>query len=413
MTMLLLISVGTSVLTCVLVCILMFTGRATADLTPIYQTLREGRDELRNILGGQNQTLEIRLNSADTKLTANTRQQTADLWGVAERLRTTLSEGLEKMRQGDETKLEQMRQTVDEKLQSTLETRLTNSFKTVGDQLEQVYRGLGEMQSLATGVGDLKRVLTNVKVRGSWGEAQLGNLLADFLTTEQYEPNVHIAGAAGMVEFAIKLPGKDESGEPVWLPIDSKFPQEDYERLLNAQAAGDPNDVERWAAALERAIRLQAKTIYEKYVRPLHATDFAIMFLPIEGLFAETVRRAGLCADLQSAHHIMLAGPTTLRALLTSLQLGFRTLAIEKHATEVWKVLGAAKAEFGNYADVWKKLERQLGTAQNTVQESGRRTRAVERKLRNVETAELPNGGNEYLALPSYEEDESVDAAEA
>ena len=216
-----------------------------------------------------------------------------------------------------------------------------------------------------------------------------------------------------MVEFAIKLPGKDESGEPVWLPIDSKFPQEDYERLLNAQAAGDPNDVERWAAALERAIRLQAKTIYEKYVRPPHSTDFAIMFLPTEGLFAETVRRPGLCADVQSAHHIMLAGPTTLRALLTSLQLGFRTLAIEKHATEVWKVLGAAKAEFGNYADVWKKLERQLGTAQNTVHELGRRTRAVERKLRNVETAELPNGGSEYFALPSYEEDECGDAAES
>ena len=164
----------------------------------------------------------------------------------------------------------------------------------MGDQLEQVYRGLGEMQSLATGVGDLKRVLTNVKVRGSWGEAQLGALLDDFLTSEQYEPNVHIAGAAEMVEFAIKLPGKDESGEPVWLPIDSKFPQEDYERLLNAQAAGDSNDVERWAVALERAIRLQAKTIYEKYVRPPHSTDFAIMFLPTEGLFAETVRRPGL-----------------------------------------------------------------------------------------------------------------------
>jgi DNA recombination protein RmuC len=253
---------------------------------------------MRCLLVDQERTLDTRLNNVDTKLSKAAREQTDTLWSVTERLRKTLTEGLdqarreseeklgamrdavteglEKVRQDNETKLEQMRQTVDEKLQSTLETRLTNSFKTVGDQLEQVYRGLGDMQKLATGV------LTNVRVRGSWGEAQLGALLDDFLTSEQYEPNVHIAGAAGVVEFAIKLPGKDESGEPVWLPIDSKFPQEDYERLLNAQAAGDPNDVERWAAALERAIRLQAKTIYEKYVHPPHSTDFAIMFLPTD-----------------------------------------------------------------------------------------------------------------------------------
>jgi DNA recombination protein RmuC len=251
-----------------------------------------------------------------------------------------------------------------------------------------------------------------VKVRGNWGEAQLGALLDDFLTADQYEKNVRIIPESSeRVEFAIKLPGQDAG--TVLLPIDSKFPQEDYERLLNAQQLADPVEVERYAAALEKAIRFQASLIKDKYVQIPYSTDFAIMFLPTEGLFAETVRRPGLCADVQNTYKIMIAGPTTLRALLTSLRVGFKTLAISKRVGEIGTLLGVVKAEFGRYADTWERLGQQLGRAQNTVQQLGTRTRAVERKLRSVEEAELPNGGSEYFALPSYEEDESAEAAEA
>jgi len=252
-----------------------------------------------------------------------------------------------------------------------------------------VHKGLGEMQSLATGVGDLKRVLSNVKSRGGWGEAQLGMLLEDMLTREQYDRNVRIRKDSGeVVDYAVRLPGRDGSDEPLWLPIDAKFPQEDYDRLLLAQDVVNPEEVEKAGAALEKAIRVQAKSICEQYIHPPHSTDFAIMYLPTEGLFAEVIRRPGLARDLQNKHRVMVQGPTTLAALLTSLQMGFRTLAIEKRSSEVWQVLGAAKAEFMKYGQVWEKLGKQLDTAKRTVDEAGKRTRAVERKLREVETLE-------------------------
>lgn len=305
-------------------------------------------------------------------------------------IRETLTVNLEQLRKDNEAKLEQMRATVDEKLQSTLEARLGESFKLVSDRLELVHKGLGEMQTLATGVGDLKRVLTNVKSRGGWGEVQLEMLLGDMLTAEQFDKNVRIRPDSGeIVEFAVRLPGKRDD-VPLYLPIDAKFPHEDYERLLKAQEAGIADEIERAGLALERAVRTQAKLICDKYVHPPYSTDFAIMYLPTEGLFAEIIRRPGLSNDLQTKHRIMLTGPTTLAALLSSLQMGFRTLAIEKRSSEVWQVLGAAKAEFGKYGQVWDKLAKQLETAQKTVIEAGVRSRAVERTLRDVETLEVP-----------------------
>jgi DNA recombination protein RmuC len=315
-------------------------------------------------------------------------------------LREVLKTSLDQLRIENEQKLEQMRVTVDEKLQGTLEARLGESFKLVSDRLDQVHKGLGEMQTLATGVGDLKRVLTNVRSRGGWGEVQLGMLLEDMLSVEQFERNVRIRQESGeTVEFAVRLPGKD-GDVPVYLPIDAKFPNEDYERLVLAQEAGVIADVEKASVALERAVRTQAKTICEKYVHPPHSTDFAIMYLPTEGLFAEVIRRAGLCGELQRQHRVMITGPTTLAALLNSLQMGFRTLAIEKRSSEVWQVLSAAKSEFMKYGQVWDKLGKQLASAQNTVIEAGRRTRAVERTLRDVESIEPPGELAPISALP-------------
>lgn len=314
-------------------------------------------------------------------------------------MRETLTTNLAELRKDNEAKLEKMRATVEEKLQGTLEARLGESFKLVSERLEAVHKGLGEMQTLANGVGDLKRVLTNVKSRGGWGEVQLGMLLEDMLTMDQYEKNVRIRpDSSEIVEFAVRLPGKGDD-VPVYLPIDAKFPQEDYERLLAAQEIGALEEVEKAGGALERALRAQAKIISEKYVHPPLSTDFAIMYLPTEGLFAEAIRRPGLCADLQAKHRVMITGPTTLAAVLNSLQMGFRTLAIEKRSSEVWQVLAAAKAEFTRYGQVWEKLSKQLETAQNTVTEAGRRTRAVERKLRTVETTEALEG-DELLRLP-------------
>jgi DNA recombination protein RmuC len=318
-------------------------------------------------------------------------------------IREALTTNLDKLRAENGEKLEQMRATVDEKLHESLEKRLGESFKQVSERLELVHSGLGEMRTLATGVGDLKRVLTNVKSRGSWGEVQLGMLLEDMLTPDQYVRNTRIRpDSAEVVEYAVRLPGAKD-GAPVLLPIDCKFPHEDYERLLAAQESGQPEEVERCAAALERAVRLQAKTICEKYIHPPHSTDFAILYLPTEGLFAEVLRRPGLGPAIQNEQRVTVTGPTTLAALLTSLQMGFRTLAIEKRSSEVWQVLGAAKAEFQKYGEVWNKLGRQLEAAQKTVNEAGTRTRAVARKLRDVETVEV--AGVEPLLLESEAED--------
>lgn len=326
-------------------------------------------------------------------------------------LQRTLTAELEKLRLGNEAKLEKMRETVDEKLQGTLEKRLGESFSLVSERLEQVQKGLGEMQTLASDVGGLKRVLTNVKSRGGWGEVQLARQLEDVLTPDQYAENVAtLPDSNERVEFAVKLPGRGDD-VPVWLPIDSKFPQEDYERLLTAQESGDASAIEAAGREIERAVLTQAKTIASKYVGPPHTTDFGLMYLPTEGLFAEVMRRPGFVSKLQNEHRIAVVGPTTLMSLLNSLQMGFRTLAIEQRSSEVWKVLSTAKAEFQKYGQVWEKLGKQLQTAQNTVSEAGRRTRAVERRLRDVETLEL--GGTEGVLIEDMLAEEGLHELEA
>jgi len=304
--------------------------------------------------------------------------------------RATIETRLDAIRRENTEQLEKIRVTVDEKLQSTLEKRLGESFKQVSDRLEAVYKGLGEMQALAAGVGDLKRVLTNVKSRGTWGEVQLEALLEQTLTREQYEKNVATKpGSRANVEFAIRLPGHEGQSQ-VWLPVDSKFPVEDYERLVNAAERADPQAVEEAAKALEARIRLEARAIHDKYVDPPATTDFAIMFLPTEGLYAEVLRRPGLADAIQRDFRVSIAGPTTLSALLNSLQMGFRTLAIEKRSSEVWVVLGAVKTEFGKFGDVLAAAKRQLQAVTNSIEAAEVRTRAMDRKLKDVEALPEP-----------------------
>ena len=301
-------------------------------------------------------------------------------------VRETLEKQLAHLQATNSAKLDEMRQTVDEKLQATLETRLGESFKQVADRLEQVHKGLGEMQTLAQGVGDLKHLLTNVKTRGIFGEAQLSALLEQVFTVDQYAAQVAVQpGSKNTVDFAIKLPGRADSGAPLWLPIDAKFPNEDYERLLDAQARADGQGAESAGKALEARIRLEAKSISEKYIAPPHTTDFAILFLPTEGLYAEVLRRPGLMESLSRDHRITLAGPTTLLAMLSSLQMGFRTLALEKRSSEVWQVLGAVKTEFGKFGDVLAKIKSNAETMINTVNSAEQRSRVMGKALRNVE----------------------------
>nr|WP_092001010.1 DNA recombination protein RmuC [Paraburkholderia lycopersici] len=324
-------------------------------------------------------------------------QQLAQLTEVNDRrfaeVRATLEQRLKDIEANNAAKLEEMRRTVDEKLHATLEQRLGESFKLVSDRLEQVHRGLGEMQTLAAGVGDLKKVLTNVKTRGTWGEVQLEALLEQMLTPEQYAKNVAtVPKSTERVEFAIRLPGRGiagtggaDPGEPVWLPIDAKFPREDYERLIDAQERADVLAIEEAGRALELRIRAEARTIAEKYVAPPHTTDFALLFLPTEGLYAEILRRPGLTDLLQRDYRVSVAGPTTLTALLNSLQMGFRTLAIERRSSEVWQVLGAVKTEFGKFGDVLARTKSQLETVTRSIEAAEVRTRAMNRKLRDVE----------------------------
>jgi DNA recombination protein RmuC len=329
-----------------------------------------------------------------------------------EKLRNTLDAQLKSLQQANEKKLDQMQQIVDEKLQNTLEKRLAESFKIVSERLEAVQRGLGEMQSLATGVGDLKRVLTNVKTRGTWGEVQLGALLEQILTPDQYDKNVQTReGSRETVEYAIRLPGagNDSRAAVCWLPIDSKFPQEDYLRLVSAADAADLDAVEKATAALVRAVQSSAKEIAEKYLDPPGTTDFAIMFLPTEGLYAEILRQPGLMEKLQQTSRVVVAGPTTLSAILSSLRMGFRTLAIEKRSSEVWNVLAAVKTEFGKFGDVLAKVKNHLDAASNTIDQTGVRTRAMKRKLREVE--QLPTDASETLL--SLSEQNTVKMADA
>jgi len=301
-------------------------------------------------------------------------------------IRTTLDAQLQQLQQGNAAKLDEMRATVDEKLQSTLQARLGESFKQVADRLEQVHKGLGEMQTLAQGVGDLKHLLTNVKTRGMFGEAQLGALLEQVFAPDQYATQVTTRpGSRNAVDFAIKLPGRGDDGAPCWLPIDAKFPNEDYERLLDAQQRADVEGAELAARGLEQRIRLEAKSMADKYLEPPHTTDFAILFLPTEGLYAEVLRRPGLMEVLQREYRVTLAGPTTLMAMLNSLQMGFRTLALEKRSSEVWQVLGAVKTEFGKFGDVLSRVKSQTQTVLNTLDQAQTRTNVMSRALRSVE----------------------------
>jgi len=306
-----------------------------------------------------------------------------------EQMRDTVEKKLKTLQDENTKKLEQMRETVDEKLHATLEKRLGESFKLVSDRLEQVYKGLGEMQTLAAGVGDLKKVLSNVKTRGIWGEISLGFLIEQLFTPEQYAKNVATKkGSSERVEFAIRLPGRDKDEGEVWLPIDSKFPEADYTRLIEAQEKADPELVEESARSLEKFIKAEAKKINEKYIDPPNTTDFGIMFLPVESLYSEVLRRPGLFEQLQREFRITVTGPTTLAALLNSLQMGFRTLAIEKRSSEVWTVLGTVKTEFGKFGDILDKTQKKLQEASNTIETAARKSRTIERKLKNVQ--EMP-----------------------
>jgi len=357
----------------------LLTERTDQGLQSLAQRLaedaRKSREELTLTLNRFGEQQQQRL----AALTADNEKRLGEV-------RATLESKLKAIQDDNAAKLEQMRATVDEKLQSTLETRLGQSFKLVSERLEAVQRGLGEMQNLATGVGDLKRVLTNVKTRGTFGEVQLGALLEQILIPEQYAANVAtVPGSAERVEYAIRLPGSNGE-QPVWLPIDAKFPIEDYQRLLDAQEAADADAAMAAGRALEVRVREEAKRIHSKYVAPPHSTDFAILFLPTEGLYAEVIRRPGLSDLLQRDYRITLAGPTTLTALLNSLQMGFRTLAIEKRSSEVWQLLAAVKTEFGKFAGVLEKTRKKLTEASNVIDQAGVRTRAIERKLRDVES---------------------------
>jgi DNA recombination protein RmuC len=302
-------------------------------------------------------------------------------------VRAAVQEQLKALQEGNERKLEQMRATVDEKLHATLEQRLGESFKQVAERLEQVHQGLGEMQGLARDVGSLNRVLTNVKTRGIFGEVQLAGLLEQVFTPQQYAANVEtVPGSGARVEFAIRLPGRGDDGTTLWLPIDAKFPREDYERLLDAQDRADPQAAEAAARAIEVRLKAEARTIREKYVAAPHTTDFAILFVPTEGLYAEALRRPGLVETLQREHRVSLTGPTTLLATLSSLQMGFRTLALEKRSAEVWQVLGAVKTEFGKFGDVLAKTKKKLSEAASTIDAAEVRTRAMARQLKGVES---------------------------
>lgn len=377
--------------------------------------------DLREEMTGSFQTMGSTVSGTLTQLGEQQRERldhvTAALSALSDKqeraqvaLKQTVEGRLDAIRSESATKLEEMRRTVDEKLQSTLETRLGESFNRVVEQLERVHKGIGEMQTLAAGVGDLKKVLSNVRVRGTFGEVQLAMLLEQFLSPEQYVKNAQVKeGSQERVEFAIRFPGRDVDGE-VLLPVDAKFPQDDYERLLAAAELGDAEAVAAAAKDLENCIKLFARTIRDKYIATPRTTDFAILYLPTESLYAEILRRPGLFEQLQRDYHVTLTGPTTFTALLNAFQMGFRSLAIEKRSSEVWQILGAVRGEFGKYNEVVDKLSKQLSTAAKSVENLGMRTRAMNRKLRDVET--LPEATAEILLGPAIEDIEDIESEE-
>ena len=412
-------------------------GRSAANTrTELAQTLATFQQTLLNQQGDVARTQNEQIDSFRTQL-ASTQQHQADTLGrsgeqqavslkrfsdtlidqlralsqsndqrMAE-VRATVEQKLGAIQQDNERKLEQVRQTVDEKLHATLEHRLGESFKQVADRLEQVHRGLGEMQGLAKDVGSLSRVLNNVKTRGNFGEVQLAALLEEVFTADQFGRNIEtVPGSNQRVDFALRLPGRRDDGVPLWLPIDAKFPREDYERLLDAQERADPVAAELAGKAIETRLRAEARTIREKYIAAPHTADFGILFVPTEGLYAEALRRPGLVEALQREHKIMLAGPTTLLATLNSLQMGFRTLALEKRSAEVWEVLGAVKTEFGKFGDVLAKTKKKLDEASSTIDMAQTRTRAMARELKSVEAL---SDTRAQLLLPGAEADSAED----
>lgn len=356
----------------------------------IAKSQKDAAEAVVNVLSklGEQQSLRLgEVVSATTRLEDSHRKE---MTGLQDKIETKLR----RIEETNERKLEQMRQTVDEKLHDTLEKRLGESFKLVSERLEAVQRGLGEMQELATGVGDLKRVLTNVKERGTWGEYQLAAILEQILTPDQYEAKFHPKEGQEQVEFAVKLPGpKEGGGQPVWLPIDAKFPKEDYERLLEASQQGDAEGVRKSTAALIAIIEKCAKDIRDKYINPPRTTDFAILFLPTEGLYAEVLRQPGLHDRMQQKYHVLPTGPTTLSAILNSLRIGFHTLAIERRSSEVWQILAAVKTEFGKFGDVLDKVQKQISAASNTLEQTAVRTRVMESKLRQVHSLPADKSG--------------------
>jgi DNA recombination protein RmuC len=362
------------------------------------QQAQLGRGELASALSRFTQELQTQLGTIaqlqNERLSALTQSNELRL----EAVRATVEQRLDLMRSDNAQKLEHIRTTVDEKLHATLELRLGTSFKLVSDRLEQVHKGLGEMQSLAAGVGDLKKVLTNVKSRGGWGEVQLGALLEEMLSPAQFSRNVATRpGSQERVEYAIKFPGRGEDGVPCWLPIDAKFPLEDYQRLQDAIERADIGAVDVSRRALEDFFKTEARKIRDKYIEPPHTTDFAILFVPTEGLYAEAVSRPGLADAIQRDYRVMLAGPMNLGAFLNSLQLGFRTLAIEKRSTEVWRVLGAVKTEFGKFAEILAKTKDKLDAVGKTLDEAGKKSGTIARKLRDVEA--LPDTDADELLI--------------
>jgi len=389
--------------------------QAAAHLVGQGQAAREAQDNaLKRQADGTAEALQrfgSHSNDALQRLGTTIAEQLKALGDANERrlaeVRQTVEGRLTLLQAGNEAKLEQMRATVDEKLHATLEQRLGESFKQVAERLEQVHHGLGEMKNLARDVGSLNRVLTNVKTRGIFGEVQLAGLLEQVFTPEQYAANVAtVPHSNERVEFAIKLPGQRDDGAPLWLPIDAKFPREDYERLLDAQDRADAPAVEAAGKAIENQLKFEARSIRAKYVSPPHTTDFAILFVPTEGLYAEALRRPGLVEGLQREYKVMLAGPTTLLATLTSLQMGFRTLALEQRSAEVWEVLGAVKTEFAKFGDVLAKTKKKLIEASNTIGDAEVRSRAMARQLRAVES--LPEHRVQQL-LPGLVADEGDD----
>ncbi|MEY4122955.1 MAG: hypothetical protein RLZZ457_1793 [Pseudomonadota bacterium] len=410
------IAVGVGIINAVLLLVLLRrpSGGNEAAALALQQSLQSMHEKLERI------ERELRTEIAESsrggrqELTQNLavfqQSQVQQLTLMQKSISDTLNQQLQQLQKSNADKLDEMRRTVDEKLQTTLEKRLSESFKQVAERLEQVHNGLGQMQKLADGVGSLQRVLTNVKTRGMFGEVQLEALLEQVLTIEQYAKQVETKPRSNQrVDFAIRFPGRGGAdGEPVWLPIDAKFPREDYERLLDAQDRADAVAAEVAAKALEVRIRTEAKSIAESYLAPPHTTDFAILFLPTEGLYAEVLRRPGLMDSLQRDYRVTLAGPTTLLAILNSLHMGFRTLALEKQASEVWKVLGAVKTEFERYGEWVAKVREQVQKAADTLDRADTRSRQMRRALKNVEA--LPEGEAQAL-LPKF--DDALDDTDA